>query len=282
MKSVKKLLVSSMLAFSLLNPAAVFPDNHEAKQEVKWYVDERFDKLYGYAERNRIGPVDAIKDAFKSHNIVCIGEMHDESHRKFAVKHLKDLKGVVDYFGVEISTDYNDKDGRMDYDRYVKDHEGMGEGITEITMIKSAIDAGLEVVCLDEPLNSYGNKKPRDETIKDNIKNFKDKKILVWYGSHHVSKYDRGLEGIPFARRLINDGLDPYSIILLTPSNTERLSKLILFYSNLRNDSFALKDLDKIPEEVYNYNMEVKGLFMCFDAFIQYVPENMKNFKGDS
>lgn len=74
----------------------------------------------------------------------------------------------------------------------------------------------------------------------------------------------------------MNDNIKSYSILLLTPVNGERLSKTILFYSQFRNDSFALKDLEKIPEEVYNYSMEVKELFMCFDAIIYYVPENMK------
>ncbi|MDP2906412.1 MAG: hypothetical protein Q8O03_00580 [Nanoarchaeota archaeon] len=281
MKKIKNLLVSSLVAFSLLSPFPVFADRQEAKKEISWYVDERFDNFYNYIEKNKVDSVDAVKEAFKTHNIVCVGEVHDESHREFAVKYLKDLKGVVDYFGVEVSTDYNGKDGRIDYEKYAKDFKNASNGITELTMIKAAIDAGLEVVCLDEPLQSNACKKPRDETIKDNIKKFKDKKMLVWYGSHHVSKYDRGLEGTPFLRRLVDENIKPYSVLLLTPTNSERLSKTILFYSKLRNESFMLKDLDKVPEEVYNYNMQVKEIFMCFDAFIYYVPENMKVLKDN-
>lgn len=270
MKKVNKLIVGCFIALSLLNPVPCLAE----KKEVTWYVDERFDKLYDYIEKNKVEPVEMIKEAFKEYHIVCVGEMHDDSHRSFAIKNFKELSDVIDYFGIEVSMDYNDKEGKFDYERYARDNPHLIGG--ELAMFKAAIDAGIEVICLDDsPLS----KKPRDEIIKDNIKKFKDKKILVWYGSHHVAKYDRGLEEVPFARRLMNDDIKAYNILLLTPKNDERLRQAILFYSEFRNDTFALKNLDKIPEDVYNYNMHLKELFMCFDALIYYVPENMKVFE---
>ena len=99
----------------------------------------------------------------------------------------------------------------------------------------------------------------------------------MWFGSHHVSKYDRALEKVPFVRRLFNEDVKPYSILLITPSDCEKF-KQVMFFSKFRNETFAIKDLDKIPEEVYDYRMKLKELFICFDAIIYYVPENMKNF----
>lgn len=277
MKKIGELVVGGIIAFSLLNPAQMFARMPAAEPEIGWYIDDRFENLYDHIEKNKVDPVEMIKEAFKEHNIVCVGEMHDDLHREFAIKYLKELSDVVDYFGVEVSTDYSDENGKLDYGKYAKDNPNTRQESDELAMQKAAIDAGIEVIALDEPYSQIVNEKtPRDETIKENIKKFKDKKILVWYGAHHVAKYDRGLEGIPFVRRLMNDGFKPYSILLLTLTNSERLSKTILFYSQFRNDTFALKDLDKIPEEVYNYNMEVKEIFMNFDAIIYYIPDSMK------
>lgn len=170
MKKGCKLIISGIIAFSLLNPYPIFAKKPVIKQEVSWYIDYRFDKLYDYIEKNKMDPVDMIKEAFGNNNIICIGEMHDESHREFAIKHLKDLKDVIDYFGVEVSTDYNDKQGRLDYELYTKNHKGIRQELDELAMQKAAIDLGIEVV----GLNAL-----KDETIKDNVKKFKDKKILL-------------------------------------------------------------------------------------------------------
>jgi len=280
MKRINKVLISGLIAFSLLNPIPAFTET--PKEKIAWHVDERFDTFYSYVEEHKTNPIDMIKEAFKDHNTVCVGEMHDEPHREFAIKYLKDLKGVFEYFGVEVSCDYNNKEGLLDYAKYDREKPGVEGQLGEKAMIKAAIGAGFKVVALDSHLDQRLNNKPRDEMIKDNIKKFEGKKIMVWHGAHHVAKYDRGLENVPFLRMLKNENLDPYSIMLFTPSNTERLSKLILFYSKFRNETFALKDLDKIPEEDYNYNMHVKEITMCFDAFIHYVPENMKQLKDDS
>jgi len=273
MKRLSKLILGSFIALSLLNPMPTLARRPAVEQKTSWYIDNRFDKLYNYIEENKTDPVKMIKEAFKDHNIVCVGEVHDSSHREFAVEHLKELSDTVDYFGVEVSVDYSQKKP----EEIAKELPCYAEKGEEL--IKAAVDAGLEVICLDEPYNQTTGKTSREEAIKENAKKFKDKKILIWYGAQHVSKYDRGLEKTPFTRRLMDEGIKPYTILLLTPRNHERLNKTILFYSPHRNDSFALKDLDKIPEKVYNYNMDVKEIFISYDAIIHHIPENLKVFE---
>ena len=143
MKKLRKLVIGSsiLLALSLLNPVPVIP-RPITKQETGWYIDDRFDKLYDYIEKNKMDPIEMIKEASKESNIVCVGEMHDESHREFAIKHLKELNDVFEYFGVEVSNDYNDEDGKFDYERYTKNHNNVSrQEADEYAMQKAAIDA---------------------------------------------------------------------------------------------------------------------------------------------
>jgi len=233
------------------------------------YIDKFFKELHDYPLEHLQDPVSMINSLFASNNIVCVGERHMEEYREFVHKNLHRIN--CQSFGIEIEDYYNNKLGCIDSGRFMNEYQRADKS-SKMRLVDTGMNCGKIVRCLDS------NNTDREQSITENIKKYANEKMLVWYGAQHVSKYDDSLNRIPTFRRLLIDGIKASSILMITPSDNRVISNAF-FYSPLKWKNFGLENLVDIPEEKYNFNINIKSSFISYDASIYYVDKSFRTLQ---